>query len=78
MDQSLPSIVTGSPNRTVLEVVRDVIRHPGGAGALPLFADGRVALVRQYRHPARAELLEIPAGRIEPGEDPRTLRRPRG
>lgn len=53
-----------------LEVVRDVIRHPGGAGALPLFADGRVALVRQYRHPARAELLEIPAGRIEPGEDP--------
>ncbi len=53
-----------------MEVVRDVIRHPGGAGALPLFADGRVALVRQYRHPARAELLEIPAGRIEPGEDP--------
>jgi ADP-ribose pyrophosphatase len=53
-----------------MEVVRDVIRHPGGAGALPLFADGRVALVSQYRHPARAELLEIPAGRIEPGEDP--------
>ncbi|MFM8394899.1 MAG: NUDIX hydrolase, partial [Acidobacteriota bacterium] len=53
-----------------MEVVRDVIRHPGGAGALPLFEDGRVALVRQYRHPARAELLEIPAGRIEPGEDP--------
>lgn len=53
-----------------MEVVRDVVRHPGGAGALPLFADGRVALVSQYRHPARAELLEIPAGRIEPGEDP--------
>jgi ADP-ribose pyrophosphatase len=53
-----------------LEVVRDVIRHPGGAGALPLFADGRIALVRQYRHPARAVLLEIPAGRIEPGEAP--------
>jgi len=53
-----------------MEVVRDVVRHPGGAGALPLFEDGRVALVRQYRHPARAELLEIPAGRIEPGEDP--------
>jgi len=53
-----------------LEVTRDVVRHPGGAGALPLFADGRVALVRQYRHPARAELLEIPAGRIEVGETP--------
>lgn len=53
-----------------IEVVRDVVRHPGGAGALPLFDDGRVTLVRQYRHPARRELLEIPAGRIEDGEMP--------
>lgn len=52
------------------EVTRDVVRHPGGAGALPLFPDGRVALVRQYRHPARRELLEIPAGKIEAGESP--------
>ncbi len=54
------------------EVVRDVVRHPGGAGGLPLFADGRVALVRQYRHPARRDLLEIPAGRVEIGEDAET------
>lgn len=53
-----------------MEIVRDVVRHPGGAGALPLFDDGRVALVKQYRHPARRELLEIPAGRIEVGETP--------
>jgi len=53
-----------------VEIVRDVVRHPGGAGALPLFDDGRVALVRQYRHPARRELLEIPAGKIESGETP--------
>ncbi|MGH9836326.1 MAG: NUDIX hydrolase [Blastocatellia bacterium] len=53
-----------------IEIVRDVVRHPGGAGALPLFDDGRVALVRQYRHPARRELLEIPAGRIEDDETP--------
>ncbi len=53
-----------------LEIVREVVRHPGGAGGLPVFADGRVALVRQYRHPARRELLEIPAGRIERGETP--------
>ena len=53
-----------------LEIVREVVRHNGGAGALPLFDDGRVALVRQYRHPARAELLEIPAGKLEPGEAP--------
>jgi ADP-ribose pyrophosphatase len=55
-----------------MEIIRDVVRHPGGAGALPLFDDGRVALVRQYRHPARRELLEIPAGRIESGESPET------
>jgi len=53
-----------------IEVIREVVRHPGGAGALPVFDDGRVALVRQYRHPARRELLEIPAGRIEVGEAP--------
>jgi len=52
------------------EIVREVVRHPGGAGGLPLFSDGRVALVSQYRHPARRELLEIPAGRIESGETP--------
>ena len=53
-----------------VEIVREVVRHPGGAGALPLLDDGRVVLVRQYRHPARRELLEIPAGRIEDGEGP--------
>jgi ADP-ribose pyrophosphatase len=53
-----------------IEFVREVVRHPGGAGALPLFDDGRVALVKQYRHPARRETLEIPAGRIEAGETP--------
>jgi ADP-ribose diphosphatase len=55
-----------------IEIVREVVRHPGGAGALPLFDDGRVALVKQYRHPARRELLEIPAGKIEDGETPET------
>lgn len=57
------------------EMVREVVRHPGGAGGLPLFDDGTVALVRQYRHPAGRELLEIPAGRIEPGEDPESCAR---
>lgn len=54
------------------EVIRDVVQHPGGAGGVPVFADGRIALVRQYRHPARQALLEIPAGKIDAGEAPET------
>ncbi|HEX5081646.1 MAG TPA: NUDIX hydrolase [Blastocatellia bacterium] len=57
-------------NENGVEIIREVVRHPGGAGALPVFDDGRVALVKQYRHPARRELLEIPAGKIEHGETP--------
>ena len=53
-----------------MEIIREVVRHPGGAGALPLFDDGRVALVKQYRHPARREReveqeIGFRAGRIE-------------
>lgn len=54
------------------EIVRDVVQHPGGAGGVPVFADGRIALVKQYRHPARRDLLEIPAGKIDAGEAPET------
>jgi ADP-ribose pyrophosphatase len=54
------------------EIIRDVVRHPGGAGGVALFADGRIALVRQYRHPAGRDLLEIPAGKIDAGEMPET------
>ncbi|NOT64243.1 MAG: NUDIX hydrolase [Acidobacteria bacterium] len=52
------------------EITREIVTHAGGAGTLPLFEDGRVALVRQYRHPTKLELLEIPAGKLEPGESP--------
>jgi ADP-ribose pyrophosphatase len=54
------------------EIIRDVVQHPGGAGGVALFADGRIALVRQYRHPAGRDLLEIPAGKIDAGETPET------
>lgn len=51
---------------------REIISHPGSAVIVPVFTDGTVALVRQYRHPARKYLLELPAGSLAPGEDPET------
>src|SRR6266567_1191005 len=50
--------------------VREVVHHPGSAVILPLFADGTIALVRQYRHPAVKYLLELPAGTLEDQERP--------
>ena len=50
--------------------VREVVKHPGGAGIVAYFDDGTTALVRQYRHPARGFVLEIPAGKLDPGERP--------
>ncbi len=53
------------------EALREVIRHSGAVAIVPLHADGQVTLVRQFRLPAGTWLLEIPAGVLEPGEDPR-------
>lgn len=47
-----------------------IIRHPGGAGVLPVHADGSISLIRQLRPAVDAHLLEIPAGRLAPGEPP--------
>ncbi len=49
---------------------RDVILHSGGAGVLPIFENGDVLLVRQYRYGVGRPVLEIPAGKLEEGEDP--------
>ena len=50
--------------------VREVVRHPGGAAVVAYFEDGTVALVSQYRHPTVRYLLELPAGKLDPGERP--------
>lgn len=50
---------------------REVVYHPGGVAILALDAENRVALVRQYRYPIRQLLLELPAGKLDAGEDHR-------
>lgn len=47
---------------------REYIRHPGAVAVVPLFDDGRVLLERQFRYPHGREFIEIPAGKIDPGE----------
>lgn len=52
------------------EAIREVIHHPGGACVVPLTENGDVLMVRQFRYPHLAETLELPAGKLEYGEDP--------
>lgn len=49
---------------------REVVHHPGSAVIIPIFDDGTIAFVRQYRHPAVRYLLEAPAGTLNRGEVP--------
>ena len=49
---------------------REVVEHPGAVAVVPVLPDGRVLMVRQFRHPVGEILLEIPAGKLSPGENP--------
>lgn len=51
---------------------REVVIHNGGVGVLPIDENRNVILVKQFRKGAEKEMLEIPAGKSEPGEDPKT------
>ena len=48
--------------------VREYIRHPGATVIVPLFDDARVLLERQFRYPQGRVMIELPAGKLEPGE----------
>ena len=48
----------------------DIVEHVGAVTIVPVDEDGRVWFVRQYRHATGKDLLELPAGTIEPGEPP--------
>lgn len=57
------------------EARREVVEHPGAAAIVALDEEGRVILVSQYRYTVGETLWEIPAGRIDRGEDPLTCAR---
>lgn len=49
---------------------REIVRHPGAVCVVPVTDDGCVIMVRQFRYPFASVLLEVPAGKLEYGEDP--------
>lgn len=52
------------------EIHRSIVRHPGSAVMMAVDSEERILLVKQFRLPAEADLWELPAGRIDPGESP--------
>lgn len=53
-----------------VRIERDVIEHPGAIVLIPVDSKGRLLMVEQYRHAVGETLLELPAGTLEPGEEP--------
>ncbi len=49
---------------------REYIEHPGAVAILPILDSGDIVFERQYRYPLRRTMIEIPAGKIDPGEEP--------
>lgn len=52
------------------KTVREIVEHPGGAVIVALFDNNDLFLIKQYRHPFGKEVIELPAGKLDPGEDP--------
>jgi ADP-ribose pyrophosphatase len=51
-------------------VTLDVVRHPGASAVVPFVSDDDVLLIRQFRHAAGGMIFEVPAGKLDAGEDP--------
>jgi len=49
---------------------REWINHPGAACVIPIMADGKIALIKQYRYPVQSIMIELPAGKLDIGEKP--------
>jgi ADP-ribose pyrophosphatase len=79
MIESIRSVFTGRVLKLNLEQVRlpngqvaelEIAHHPGGAAVVAVDAEGRVCLLRQFRHAAGGWLTELPAGKLDGGEPP--------
>ena len=57
------------------EVTLDIVRHPRSVVLLPVPEPGHIVLIRQYRYPVSRWLWELPAGSVDPGEDPEAAAR---
>jgi ADP-ribose pyrophosphatase len=53
------------------KAIREVAEHPGGAVVVPVTNDGKIVMVTQHRFPVNETLLELPAGKLSKGEDPK-------
>ncbi len=56
------------PNGNTIDL--DIVRHPGASAVVPFVSDDEVLLIRQYRYATGGELWEVPAGKLDDGEDP--------
>lgn len=50
--------------------IREIVRHPGAVCVIPIDEDENVIMIKQFRYPFSEVLLEVPAGKLEPNEDP--------
>ncbi len=66
VDLTVDHIEYPSGNQTY----REIVEHPGGAVVVGLFDNSEIILVKQYRHPFGKEVIELPAGKLDIGEDP--------
>lgn len=56
------------PNGRSVEL--DIVHHPGASAVVPFVSEDEVLLIRQYRHAAGGHILEVPAGKLDPGDSP--------
>lgn len=60
-DVSLPNGATAK---------REIVKHPGAVAVIPITDDGKIIMVEQYRKALERSIIEVPAGKLEPGEEP--------